>query len=76
MNKLRREDLTRAVALIADAKEIIEGARDEEQESFENLPEGIQMGERGEAMEQAADRLTEALDQFDEIESAIEEAKA
>ena len=41
--------------------------RDEEQESFDNLPEGFQQGERGQAMEQAAGMLDDAV-------SALEQA--
>lgn len=45
--------------------------RDAEQEKFENLSEGLQQSEKGQAIEQAAPSLGEAVDSLD---SAISEA--
>lgn len=47
MNKQRRTKINEALVLIDRAREILEEVRDEEQESFDNLPEGLQEGERG-----------------------------
>lgn len=52
MNKARRKELERAIELLEQAKEIIEAVTEEEQEAYDNLPESIQYGERGEAMEE------------------------
>ncbi|ENI2477914.1 hypothetical protein PZT66_24850 [Pseudomonas aeruginosa] len=40
------------------------------------LPEGLQQGERGQAMEQAAEQMGTALDSIDEAVQALEEAQA
>lgn len=46
---------------IAKAQAILETVRDEEQEALDNLPESLQGGERGEAMQNALDALEEIL---------------
>lgn len=50
MNKQRRKRLTEAMELLQEAQQIIEEVKDEEQEAFDNLPEGLQCSERGEAL--------------------------
>ena len=62
MNKQRRAD-------IEQAKSLLEGARDEEQEYYDNMPENLQASDKGEAAENAVSNLDEAI-------SAIEEALA
>ncbi|MDH4602309.1 hypothetical protein [Pseudomonas syringae] len=59
-----------------DLRERIEQLQEEEQEGFDNLPEGLQQGERGQAMEQAAEQMGTALDSIDEAVQAREEAQA
>lgn len=73
MNKPRRKELEKALALIAQARDIIENCRDEEQEAFDNLPESIQYGEQGERMEGFIDILDTAIDELDEIGTEIED---
>lgn len=50
MNKQRRNRIAEALELISQARDILEEVKDEEQESYENLPESLQYGERGEQM--------------------------
>ena len=45
---------------------------EEEQESFDNLPEGLQEGEKGERMQENIDALEEFLDNLEETD-ALEE---
>lgn len=52
MNKQRRKQIAAAIELIEQAQAILEEVIAEEQEAFDNLPEGIQASERGEAMEE------------------------
>ena len=75
MNKPRRKDLDKALELIGEARSLIENARDEEQEYFDNIPENLQMSDRGQEAEQAADNLSQAADAFDDMESYISEAQ-
>lgn len=69
MNEDRRKKLARAQSLAEDAKNLVEEVKAEEEESFENLPESMQSGEKGEkaqaaieAMSEAEDNLTSAID--------------
>ena len=65
MNKVRREELSRVVDLLDQARDLLETIRDEEQEAFDNLPESIQCSERGEAMENCISTMEEMLDYLD-----------
>ncbi len=60
MNKHRREKIKKALDILCEV-------RDEEREAYENLPEGIQYSERGEAMEENADQLEEVTSTLDDI---------
>lgn len=44
MNKQRRNRIAEALELISQARGILEEVKDEEQESYENLPESLQYG--------------------------------
>lgn len=44
-----------------DIREELEAIRDEEQEAYDNLPEQFQEGEKGEAMQEAIERLEEVI---------------
>lgn len=70
MNKIRRQRITEAVGLLEKVMEIIDEVQTEEQDAFDSLPEGIQVSERGQAMEDASDRLGYVLD---ELGSQMEE---
>lgn len=50
MNKERRKRIKEAMEALDTAHDILIDVLDEEQEAFDNLPEGIQNGERGEQM--------------------------
>lgn len=50
----------------------ISAIRDAEQEAFDNLPESLQMGDRGQAMEEAISNLEDAESELDNID--IEDA--
>lgn len=69
MNKQNRKQLEKAVALIAQAQEIVETIKDEEQEKFDNLPESLQQSEKGEQFEENISALEDALG---DLESATE----
>lgn len=71
MNKQRRKELEKAVALLAEAREIIEACMDEEQEAFDNMPESIQESERGEQMEEYIYNMETAIDAIEEVETGI-----
>jgi hypothetical protein len=66
MNNQRRKDIAEALALIEQAKDMIENIRDAERDTFDNMPENLQGSERGEACDAAASALEEACDALDE----------
>lgn len=73
MNKNRRKAIAEVKNILEYASSSLELIRDEEQQSFDNLPEGIQESEIGEKMsdcieclEAAIDDLSEAIDNLDE----------
>ena len=74
MNNTRRKLIQGIIDKLEDLREDIEALKDEEQEAFDNLPEGIQASERGEAMEHAAYSLEEAYDNMDSVIDALTEA--
>lgn len=73
MNAARRKELKRALEMLDAAKTILEQVAEEEQEAYENLPEGIQDSERGEQIYDNADTLSGYMDDLDDMMSAIEE---
>jgi hypothetical protein len=54
-------------------KEELEQVRDEEQEAYNNLPEGIQYSERGETMQENADELDSILTDLENVIDSINE---
>ena len=50
----------------------VEEVKDEEQESYENLPESLQYGERGEQMQENVDSLEEFIGYLEETDSLEE----
>lgn len=73
MNKQRRKQLEKVFDLIAEAQEIIEAVKEEEQEAYENLPENFQYGERGEEMQGYIEMLEESDGYLDDAKSVVEQ---
>lgn len=74
MNKQNRKDLQGYVDSLEKIKSNIETMMEEEQSKFDNMPEGLQESERGEAIQEAIDNLEsasgsleEAIDYLNEI---------
>lgn len=74
MNNERREKLQKAMALVGDAKAIIEEVHEHEEEAFENLPESLQYSDRGEAMQEAINALDDAISSCEEIDDKLTDA--
>ena len=70
MNNARRKTLKQAIALLENANNIIESVLDEEQDSYDNLPEGLMDSDRGTQMEENIDTLSNIQD---EISNFIDE---
>lgn len=74
MNKDRRKRLTEITEQLESLKGQLEGLRDEEQDAFDAMPESLQGGERGQAMESAISSMEDAVDAFDEVVTNIQQA--
>lgn len=74
MNNIRRKALQRAYDLLDEAKLIVIDVANEEQEAFDNLPEGLQASDRGSQMEDNAYNLGEAEDAIDSAMELVEGA--
>jgi len=72
MNKDRRKELTAIGAAILEAKDHLEAVRDAEQEAFDNLPDSLQQGERGQAMEEAIGNLESTIANLEDAAGEIE----
>jgi len=46
MNKARRKRLEKAIELAGELQEIIDEISQEEREAFDNMPEGLQNGDK------------------------------
>lgn len=74
MNKQRRTAIEEIGSELMELIGRISDLRDEEEVAYENLPESFQMGERGDAMQDAINGMDEAIDSLNEAISALEEA--
>lgn len=72
MNKDRRKRIAEALALIEEARDILAEVRDEENEAYESLPEGIMYSERGEQMASNANEIDEYIGYIESMESLEE----
>lgn len=67
MNKDRRKSIERIVDKINEIKADLTWVRNDEEEAYDNLPEGIQSSERGDSMQ-------EAIEAMDDADGALQEA--
>lgn len=74
MNNQRRKEIEAVLNELADLRSRIETIQSEEQDAYDNMPEGLRASERGEKAEAACSNLDNAICAFDEIESALNDA--
>lgn len=65
--------IEQASSLLYEGKSLIDAALEEEQECFDNLPEGIQSSDRGCDMETNIEALQSASDSADEAINYLED---
>lgn len=80
MNKERRNELKEACSMLCSAqeqleraKEVVDGVRDYEEEAYDNLPESLQEGERGQDMYDNVEELDNVVSELDSIFDSVEE---
>lgn len=72
MNKKRRAEVDRIIAVLSDVKERIANVHYEEENAFDNMPENLQESMRAEEMQEWIDLLEEASDGIDEVIETLE----
>lgn len=79
MNKARRKSLDNLRNLIeehmnglAELVADLDGLKDEEQESFDNMSEGLQASENGQRIEAAADALANAHSELESVGDTLQ----
>lgn len=76
MNKDRRARIQALIDKLYDIQSDIDFIKEEEQEYYDNMPESIQYGEKGDKAQEAIDNLDYAYSQIDEVIEYLEEALA
>ena len=80
MNDTRRNALAEirsrielALGELGNAKDELDGVISAEQEAFDNMPEGLQQADRGQAMEDGLSTLDDASSNLDDAISSLED---
>lgn len=73
MNKQRREDLLEVCALLDDVTNRLREIRDEEQETYDNLPDGLQCSKTGQSIESAVEEMDWFENELDKLRNGIED---
>ena len=73
MNNNRRKQVSDAIAAINKIESLIQNILDEEQEAYDNMPEGLQLSENGMISEEAQENLDAAIEALEEAISYLEE---
>ena len=75
MNKARRNRIADVQSKLEELKQEIDAILSDEQEAYDNMPESLQNGERGEAMQEAIDALESAVSSCEEIDEYLTDAQ-
>lgn len=73
MNKERREMLLDVAAQLDDALDALRDVRDEEQDAFDSMPDGLQDSSRGQIMLEAIDIMDGFENDILDIQAKIED---
>ena len=73
MNAQGRKEIAKYISTLEDIKDKLESMMDDEQDKFDNMPEGLQESERGEAMQEAIEQLETACENLDEVINCLQE---
>ena len=73
MNRNRRKRLSSAFDMVVSAKNILESVKEEETESYDNLPDQTRYSDRGDEMTGYIEMLGEAYNYLDDANSVIEQ---
>lgn len=71
MNKERRQELGDVIDYLDDAIDRLEEIISDEEDSFDNLPEGLQCSRTGDSMQEAMDRMRGFCDDIEAVKSKV-----
>ena len=74
MNDEKRHRLKDAITMIERGASVVESVRDDETDSYDNMPDSLQESDRGVAMEDAIGELEDAVCSAKEAIDSIERA--
>jgi hypothetical protein len=72
MNQARRNSISKIVAELQNQSEALACVIADEQEAFDNMPEGLQQSDKGQQMEENLYSLQEQFDTLEEMISNLE----
>lgn len=73
MNKDRRKRILAAIDQLETVQCDLDNIKSEEEDAYENLPESIQMSDRGDEMQDAIDTLDNAIGCIEDAVSGLNE---
>ena len=73
MNQQRRKRINEIISNLQLQSEELAIVMEEEQEAFDNMPESLQSGDKGQKMEEALFALQESIDSIESTISSLEE---
>lgn len=76
MNDQGRKLIAKWKQALEDIKSEAETLAEEEREKFDNLSEGLQQAERGQALETAADNLDSFVESLEELIGSLDEVES
>ena len=71
MNKERRQELGDVIDYLDDAIDRLEEIISDEEDSFDNLPEGLQYSRTGDSMQEAMDKMRGFCDDIEEVKGKV-----
>ena len=73
MNKQDRKQISELITQVEELRDQINYLAETERQKYENLPEGLQMSDRGQGFEECATALAEAASEMDDAITALEQ---
>ena len=75
MNKERKGRFNDVISSLEEAKGELEDILNEEQDSYDSLPDGLQMSSRGEKMQDYICLMEDCISKIDEVVGFVEEGR-
>lgn len=73
MNNQRRKEIAKAVAMLDDVNDILDGVNCDENDAYDNMPENLQDSDRASNMQDNIDKLDDACSSISEIIDSLNE---